>query len=181
MILVVVLNECLLFSAFSCMAEIEAYMLNKFSIMCFVLPLPCPVKMLRLTTVWFKCDPLKNGLRLGDKHHTIFCANKTTGRDTACILISPANLSQRGRLCWRVPTKRGLSFCYVSQFPHSAFARGPRSPAFEERMWAAMGATGERSAGRPPYPEWHVYWFLLISTRDIKLCHNLYLSFYRRW
>ena len=71
--------------------------------------------MLRLTTVWFKCDPLKNGLRLRDKHHTIFCVNKTTARDTACILISPANLSQRGRLRWGVPTKRGLSFCYVSQ------------------------------------------------------------------
>ena len=54
------------------MAEIETYMQNDFSIMCFVLPLSCPVKMLRLTTVWFKCDPLKNGLRLRDKHHTIY-------------------------------------------------------------------------------------------------------------
>ena len=69
----------------------------------------------------------------------------------------------------------------LAEFPHSAFARGPRSPVFEERMRAAMGATGERSAGRPPYLEWHVYWFLLISTRDIKLCNKLYLSFYRRW
>ena len=38
------------------------------------------------------------------------------------------------------------------QFPHSAFASGPRSPAFQEGMRAAMGATGERSAGRPSYP-----------------------------
>ena len=66
------------------------------------------------------------------------------------------------------------------QFPHSAFARGPRSPAFEERMRVAMGATGKRSAGRPPYPEWHVYWFLLISTRYIKLCNNLLLLFKTR-
>ena len=28
-------------------------------------------------------------------------------------------------------------------------ARGPHTPAFEERMQATMGATGERSAGRP--------------------------------
>ena len=61
---------------------------------------------------------------------------------------------------------------WFRQFPHSAFVRGPGSPAFEERKCAAMGATGERSAGRPPYPEWHVYWFLLISIRDIKLCNN---------
>ena len=32
---------------------------------------------------------------------------------------------------------------------NSAFACGPCSPAFEERMRAAMGATGERSVGRP--------------------------------
>ena len=51
----------------------------------------------------------------------------------------------------------------LSQFPHLAFVRGPRSPALEERMRAAMGATEERSAGRPPYPEWHVYWFLSIQ------------------
>ena len=38
---------------------------------------------------------------------------------------------------------------FLCQFPHSAFALGPRSPAFGERMRAAMGATGERSAGRP--------------------------------
>ena len=35
------------------------------------------------------------------------------------------------------------------QFPHSAFTRGPRSPALEEGMRAAMGATRERCAG--PY------------------------------
>ena len=67
------------------MAEIETYMQNEFSIMCFVLSLSYPVKMLRLTTVWFKCDPLKNGLRLRDKHDTIFWANETTARDNACI------------------------------------------------------------------------------------------------
>ena len=33
------------------------------------------------------------------------------------------------------------------QFPHSAFARGQRSPALAERMRAAMGATDECSAG----------------------------------
>ena len=36
-----------------------------------------------------------------------------------------------------------------SQFPHSAFARGPRSPALEEGMRAAMGATHECCVG--PY------------------------------
>ena len=36
-----------------------------------------------------------------------------------------------------------------AQFPHSAFARGPRSPALEEGMRAAMGATRERREG--PY------------------------------
>ena len=35
------------------------------------------------------------------------------------------------------------------QFPHSAFASGPRSPALEEGMRAAMGATRECCAG--PY------------------------------
>ena len=34
-----------------------------------------------------------------------------------------------------------------SEFPHSAFRREPRSLALEERMQAAMGATGECSAG----------------------------------
>ena len=76
---------------------------------------------------------------------------------------------------WEVVCVARSSF--MLEFPHSAFVRGLRSPAFEERMRVAMGATGERSAGRPPYPKWHVYWFLLISTRDIKLCNNLYLSF----
>ena len=33
------------------------------------------------------------------------------------------------------------------EFPHSAFARGPRSPALEEGMRAAMGATRERCEG----------------------------------
>ena len=33
------------------------------------------------------------------------------------------------------------------QFPHSAFARGPHSPALEEGMRAAMGATREYCAG----------------------------------
>ena len=36
-----------------------------------------------------------------------------------------------------------------SQFPHSAFARGPRSPALEEGMRASVGATRECYAG--PY------------------------------
>ena len=35
------------------------------------------------------------------------------------------------------------------QFPHSALAREPRSPALEEGMRAAVGATRERCAG--PY------------------------------
>ena len=35
------------------------------------------------------------------------------------------------------------------KFPHSAFARGPRSPALEEGMRASMGATRECCAG--PY------------------------------
>ena len=44
-----------------------------------------------------------------------------------------------------------MSLESFDQFPHSAFARGSRSPAFEGRMWAAMGATEECSAGRPLY------------------------------
>ena len=70
-----------------------------------------------------------------------------------------------------------LEFVPKGLIPTSALARRPLSPAFEERMRAAMGTTGEPSAGRPPYTVWHVYWFLLVSTRDIKICNNLYLSF----
>ena len=77
----------------------------------------------------------------------------------------------RGQTWWWTDGQTQTTTIPGGQFPHSAFARGPRSPAFEERMRAA---TGERSAGSPPYPVWHVYWFLLISTRDINLCHNFY-------
>ena len=80
--------------------------------------------------------------------------------------------------CFLPPIAERQRLPNVGNFPHSAFARGPHSPAFEERMRAAMDATGERSAGRPPYPVWHVYWFLSISTRDIKPCNNLHLSFF---
>ena len=63
---------------------------------------------------------------------------------------------------------------FQMQFPHSAFARGPRSPALEEGMRAAMGATRERREG--PYAQCSIYvhWFLLISTGDIKRFNNLY-------
>ena len=68
-----------------------------------------------------------------------------------------------------------------SQFPHSAFARGPRSPALEEGMRVAMGATCECCAGPYAWCSIYVHWFLLISTSDIKRYNNLYLSFHRRW
>ena len=35
----------------------------------------------------------------------------------------------------------------LGEFPHSAFVRGPRSPALEKGMRAAMGATRECCAG----------------------------------
>ena len=41
----------------------------------------------------------------------------------------------------------GPSDAYSDQFPHLEFARGPRSPALGERMWAAVGDPGECSAG----------------------------------
>ena len=64
-------------------------------------------------------------------------------------------------------------------------------PTFGIRARAALSCVRDKNAGsygcywgvqcrQAPYPEWHVYWFLLISARDIKLCNNLYLSFYRR-
>ena len=111
----VVLNECLLLSAFSCMAEIETYMQNKFSIMCFVLPLLCPVKISSLTTVLLKCYPLKMSYVGGINIIPYFAPIKPQHVTPLAFSISPANLSQRGRVRRRVPTKRGLSFCYVSQ------------------------------------------------------------------
>ena len=92
----VVFKESLLFPAFSCMAEIETYMQNEFSIMCFVLPLSYPAKMLRLTTVWFICDPLRNGLRLRINTIPYFGPIKPQHVTPLAFRISPANLSQRG-------------------------------------------------------------------------------------
>ena len=74
-----------------------------------------------------------------------------------------------------------LTHLHRIQFPHSAFARGPRSPALEEGMRVAMGATCECCAGPYAWCSIYVHWFLLISTSDIKRYNNLYLSFHRRW
>ena len=125
MIPMVVFKESLLFSAFSCMAEIETYMQNEFSIMCFVLPLSYPVKMLRLTTVWFKCDPLRNGLRLRINTIPYFGPIKPQHVTPLAFRISPANLSQRGWQRRRVPTKRDVSFCYVSQLGRPTVFKKP--------------------------------------------------------
>ena len=114
----------------------------------------------------------KRGNVLGFQKPQIYGVSMTT------ITIVDSLWHHNDMYCYVTMRSQGKAFCLVMlQFPHSAFARGPRSPVFEERMRVAMGATGERSAGRPPHSEWHVYWFLLISTRDIKLCNNLYLSF----
>ena len=52
-------------------------------------------------------------------------------------------------ICVNIGSGNGLLPDSTKQFPHSAFARGPRSPALEEGMRAAMGATRERCEG--PY------------------------------
>ena len=49
---------------------------------------------------------------------------------------------------YAIQLKNGIKNMYF-EFPHSAFARGPRSPVLEEGMRAAMGATRECCAG--PY------------------------------
>ena len=69
------------------------------------------------------------------------------------------------------------------KFPYLAFVCGPRSPVLEEGMQAAMGVTGECSAGPHTQCGKHVHWFLSISASDIKRYNNLYmyLSFYSRW
>ena len=72
------------------------------------------------------------------------------------------------------------SDCQMWEISHIRHSRAGRTLLRSSkecgRLWMLLH--GERSAGRPPYPVWHVYWFLSISTRDIKLCNNLYLSFF---
>ena len=90
---------------------------------------------------------------------------------------------------WKLhPSSQAWPLLSTSNRGETAIAKCGKFPTFgiraraalscEEGMRAAMDATGERSAGRPPYPVWHVYWFLSTSTRDIKLCNDLYLSFF---
>ena len=108
-----------------------------------------------------KCDTNRAG------HFTL---DAYASRPVACPPIAANFITMEGlwgviQVCSKPPPPPPPpppSFKHSNQIPHSAFARGPRSPAFEERMRAAMGATGERSPGRPPYPEWHVYWFLFL-------------------
>ena len=74
-------------------------------------------------------------------------------------------------------------FKWQWQFPHLAFLCGPRSLVLEERMRAAMCATGECSAGPGVQASIHrvtCVLILIISTSDIKCYNGLYLSFYHR-